>query len=231
MCSAVMAPSPGPFFIFCSPCLHSFSIRLSHALFTGPTSVCTLSAGRGWLRELPLHIFITWTIFMWATRLSSAGDERGLERYCRCVGSAWSWSVFFMWLGWGPGLFHLSCFFPSLYLCTVGKSAFLLHILSSVSGRPFIGFFLSAACCCLSSSHSSGSNHVWQFLLSLLTWFSTQPFNLIVFLIFRTPAWTMHYFCLHFQAAVLPGFSLRPSIPSSFMSWAVTIISVGRAEQ
>lgn len=32
MRSAVMAPSPGPFFIFCSPCLQSFSIRLSHSL-------------------------------------------------------------------------------------------------------------------------------------------------------------------------------------------------------
>lgn len=130
MCSAVMAPSPGPFFIFCSPCLHSFSIRLSHALFTGPTSVCTLSAGRGWLRELPLHIFITWTIFMWAARLSSAGDERGLERCSRCVGSAWNRSVFFMWLGCSPGLFHLSCFFPSLYLCTVGDVWASLHFFS-----------------------------------------------------------------------------------------------------
>lgn len=130
MCSAVTAPSPWPFFIFCSPCLHSFSIRLSHALFTGPTSVCTLSAGWGWLRELLLHIFITWTIFMWATRLSSAWDERGLERCSRCVGSAWSWSVFFMWLGCGPGLFHLSCFFLSLYLCTVGDVWASLHFFS-----------------------------------------------------------------------------------------------------
>lgn len=202
MCSLVMAPSPGPFFIFCSPCLHSFSIRLSHALFAGPMSVCTLSAGRGWLRELPLHIFITWTIFMWASSLSVAGDERGLERCSRCVASAWSWSVFFMWLGPSPGLFHLSCIFPSLYLCTVsnvrGSLHFFLHILSSVSYLAFIGSFLSPACCCLSSSHSSGHNDVQQLLLSLLTWFALQPFN--------------HFF-LNFPYSQFNIASFRPTFP------------------
>lgn len=172
----------GPFSFSAHPVSTHFSIRLSHALFAGPTSVCTLSAGRGWLRELPLHIFITWTIFMWASSLSGAGDERGLERCSRCVASAWSWSVFFMWLGPGPGLFHLSCIFPSLYLCTVKRcerepAFFSLHILSSVSDLAFIGSLLSTACCCLSSSHSSGRNHVQQFLLCLLTWFARQPFN------------------------------------------------------
>lgn len=193
--------------VFC--CHGSFAWALFHFLltlspvifhpaftFTGPTSVCILSAGWGWLRELPLHAFITWAIFMWAARLCSAGDERGLERCSRCVGSLWSCSVFFIFT-WTRSrsffIFHAFSLPLSLYgrQCVI-QAAFLFHISSSVSGLAFIGSFPSTACCCRSSSHSSGCNHVRVPPL-LLSWFAPQPFNLFFFY-FRTPTSALHHF-------------------------------------
>lgn len=85
------------FFILFSSCLHSLSIQVWHlrSAHTGSISVCTLSAGWGWLGELPLHTFITWTIFMCAGCCFRAADERDPGRRTRCVGSACSLSVCF----------------------------------------------------------------------------------------------------------------------------------------
>lgn len=224
MCSAVMAPWPGPFFIFCSPCLLSFSIQLSHSL--APTSVCTLSAGRGWRRELPLHTFITWAIFMWAARLRSAGDERGLERCSRCVGSAWGCSVFFIWLGHGPGLFFsiFHAFFPSLYLCTVGNvwDSLRFYSISRLLSLvwPLSALFLLLPAAAVVPHLIFQVVIMWKFLLS----FSPDlPLNLstsifFFFLISVLPILHCIIFGLHFLVAVFPWLARAVFFFSLFLS-------------
>lgn len=231
--------------VFC--CHGSFAWALFHFLltlspvifhpaftFTGPTSVCILSAGWGWLRELPLHAFITWAIFMWAAGLCSTGDERGLERCSRCVGSLWSCSVFFICLGHGPGLFSSFMLFPSLYLYTVGNVWYRLRFYS-ISRLLSLVWPLSALFLLLPAAvipHLILQVVImWEFLLS---YSPDLPLNLSTyfFFYFRTPTSALHHFQPSFPGCSPPMiglvgffFCLHPSIPSSFMSsWAVMII-------
>lgn len=170
--------------------------------FTGPTSVCTLSDGRGRLRELPLHAFITCAIFTWGARLCSAGDER--EDALGVWDQREAAACFSFDLDSLQVFFHLSCFIPSLYLCTVGNVWYILHFysISRLLSLVFIGSFPSTACCCRSSSHISGLNHVRVPPL-LLPWFAPEPFNLFFFISVLP---LLHYiiFALHFLFAVLP---------------------------
>lgn len=93
ICSAVMAPLLHFFSFSSHPVFTRFPSR--YDIFAGSISVCTLSSGSGWLGELPLHTFITWTIFICAGCFFRAADERDLERRTRCVGSACRLSVCF----------------------------------------------------------------------------------------------------------------------------------------
>lgn len=156
------------FFIFFSSCLHSLSIQLWH-LLAGSLSVCTLSAGWGWLGQLPLHTFITWTIFMCAGCFFRAVDERDLERCTRCVGSAWSLECVFhlTWI-WSRSVFCHNFFPPCVWYVSqpVFCIPYLLFCLSSYFYRPFSFYFLQLSyfIFLLFSSH----NQLWVFLLSLL---------------------------------------------------------------
>lgn len=244
MCSAVMLLRLGAFSFSPRPVSSHFPSNLHiHWSHVCLHTVCRPRR----LRELPLHAFITWAIFVWATRLCSAGDKRGLERRSRCVGSARSCSVFFIWLGHGPGLISFSSFFFHLQLFSlplslharqcVRQPAFLYLYVASVSGLTFIGS-PSTACSSRSSSPSSGRNHVRVPPLTLLICPSTfQP----LFFYFRTPTSALHHFRPTFPGCSpemigLVGcffFSLSVCIPSFFpslflhkLSW----LSFGRAE-
>lgn len=156
------------FFIFFSSCLHSLSIQVWHLrpAHAGSISVCTLSAGWGWLGGLPLHTYITWTIFMCAGCFFRAADERDPERRTRCVGSACSLSVFFIWLGYDPGLssVNIFCFYSCVWY--VSQPVFLFHISTAVSHILLVLvplLFLSTVIFLHPSLIFSGHNQLWVF--------------------------------------------------------------------
>lgn len=189
MCSPVRAPSPGPYFIFCSPCLHSFSIRHSHALFTWP-HICLHTVCRPRLTQgtTPPHFYYLNNFHVSRSSLQCWRWKRPGKMLWVCGISMKLECVFHLWLGHGPGLFHLSCFFSSLYLYSVGDVWASLHFFSisrllSLVLPLLAFFFLLPAAVFLHLILQALI--AWQFLLSLLTWFAPQPFNLIVF--FRNP--------------------------------------------
>ena len=125
ICPAVMDPFSFSF----SSCLHLLSIQVWQLLpaHADSLSVCTLSASWGWLGETaPPHFYylnyfhVCWCCFR-------AADEREPEGHTRCVGSACSSSVFFICLGYDPGLSSVIIFF-----WYVSHPTFLFHISVSV---------------------------------------------------------------------------------------------------
>lgn len=172
ICSAVT----GPLLHFFSSSSHPVSTRCTpsrYDIFAGSISVCTLSEGWGWLGELPLHTFITWTIFVCAGCVFRAADERDLVRRTRCVGSACSLSACFSFdLDVIQVCLLSSCpFFFCIWY--VSQPVFLFHISSAVS-HIFLYWSLSfsslrlALLILLLSLFFSGCNQLWVILLSFL---------------------------------------------------------------
>lgn len=165
------------YFIFSSdPVSTGFPSR--YDIFAGPISVCTLSAGWGWLGELPLHTFITWTIFMRAGGFFRAADERDLQRRTRCVGSTCSLSVCFSFdleMIQVCLLSSLSSFSLSFRVWYVSQPVFLSHI-SSAASHIWLSLdllFLLSTAVFLHPSISNqslfhGPNQLWVFLVSFL---------------------------------------------------------------
>lgn len=231
---------------FFTSCLHLLSIQVWHlrSAHAGSISVYTLSVSWGWLGELPLHTFITWTIFMCAACFFRAADEREPERRTRCVGSACSFiSVCFSFdldMIQVCLLSSFSAFFPvfdmlvSLYFYPISP---LLSLIS------YFYCSVSLLCICLSSSfipNSSLSLVIISCGCSLLL-FNKLHFHHSSFMLqflmncsdFQTPTSALHhFFCLKFLVFVLPSStywyhfssSLYISLLSSISFWAAVII-------
>lgn len=125
-------------FSFSSSCLHSLSIQVWHLYFAhaGFISVCTLSVGWGWLGELPLHTFITFTDFM--LLLQSCRWKGVREKQSMCGISMQLNCVVFIWLGYNPSLSSVIIFlFFSSFLGA--DSPFILAVF-------FFSFFFFLVC-------------------------------------------------------------------------------------
>lgn len=236
MCSAVMAPSPRPSFIFCSPCLPSFSIQLSHSLAPRLSALCLQAAADSGnypsTRLLPgqfsceplvsaaLEMKEGWkdALGVWDQREAAACFSFDLDTV----------QVFF---------FHLSCFFPSLYLCTVGNVWDRLRFYS-ISSLLSLVWSLSALFLLLPAAvvpHLIFQVVImWKFLLSFSPDLLLNLSTSFVFFNFRTPTSALHHLRPTFPGCSLPmiglvgffflSFCLHPSILSSFMSsWAVMV--------
>lgn len=132
-------------FSFSSSCLHSLSIQVWHLYFAhaGFISVCTLSVGWGWLGELPLHTFITFTDFM--LLLQSCRWKGVREKQSMCGISMQLNCVVFIWLGCNPSLSSVIIFlFSSSFFggwFTIHPGCLLLLLLVCFGSNQLV-FFL-----------------------------------------------------------------------------------------
>lgn len=130
MCSAVMAPLLGPFFIFYLPCLQSFSIQLSHSLAPRLSAYCLQAEAEADSGNCPSTLLLPGQ-FSCEPLVSAAlemkegwKDALGVWDHCEAA------ACFSFDLDTVQVFFHLSCFFPSLYLCTVGNVWYRLRFYS-----------------------------------------------------------------------------------------------------